>query len=185
MLFELLSELMQTSWGQIAVIGTVASVFLVWLLWAWESTVIGSKERVTYDRDLPPRPYVKVKSFRTFEKPFQVPNLNEQGGWDMWCDVEWAIRGAFCNLVTMIRETVSDFVSWSKTNKMFYVGVAGFAGTYYGGMFLLTNPTTLGALKSVGTAPYLLAALILAVVVWEFRNNKEVNDERNELSVEV
>ena len=176
MVLELLSELMTTLWGQIAVVGTVASVFLVWLLWAWESTVVDSKERVAYDRDLPPRPYVKATPFRTFEKPFQMPNLNEQGGWDMWCDVEWAIRGAFSNLITMIRETISDFVSWSKTNKMFYIGTLGFAGTYYGGMLAFTNPTILSALKSIGTAPYLLLALIVGVVVWEMSNAQGEED---------
>ena len=182
MVLELSSELMTTTWGQVAAIGTPLAVLTVWLLGAWEATVAGANEKVAYDRDLPPRPYVKVKSFRTFEKPFQMPKLNEISGWDMWCDVEWAIRGAFCNLVIMIRETISDFILWSKTNKMFYIGTLGFAGTYYGGMLAFTNPTILSALKSIGTAPYLLLALIVGVVIWEMTN---AQGEEDGPSVEV
>jgi len=183
MLFELLSELMTTLWGQIAVIGTSVSVLSVWLLWAWEATVVDSKERVNYVLDLPPAPYVKV-SFRTFENPFQIPKLNEATGWDVWCDVEWAIRSATSNAVTMICEAIFDFILWSKAHKMLYIGTFGFAGTYYGGFFIFTNPTIVEGLKSIGTAPYLLATLIMGVVVWELTSTKGENDER-ESTVEV
>lgn len=185
MLFEFLSELMTTSWGQVAAIGTPLAVLTVWLLWAWEATVADANEKVAYDRDLPPRPYVKVKSFRTFEKPFQMPKLNEPDFWEVWSNVEWGIRDAIGGGVTMIQETICDFIQWSKENRMFYYGTLGFAGLYYGGVLALTNPIVLGALQSVGTAPYLLLGLILGVIAWEITNSKGYKNEQQQSSVEV
>lgn len=181
MVLELLSELMLTTWGQVAAIGTSVAVLIVWAMWIWEATVADAAEKDEVDDIHFERPHV-FRKLRTFEKPFHMPNLYEPTNFEVWVNIEFGIRGALSNLKTMIRETISDFVSWSKTNKMFYIGTLGFAGTYYGGMLVFTNPTIMSALKSVGTAPYMLVALMVGVVLWELSNNKE---EDNGASVEV
>ncbi len=195
-MIEVLNQMLMTTYG----IGISLTIASVWMLYCWERVAVESKERVwpepeghIYTIEEYPDPkkraaalmkdmgmpvHVKVKSFKTFETPLAIHKKPEPGY--MWESLKACLTLPGI-VFGMLLDTLNDFKNWSVTNYMFYVGVAGFAGLYYGGMLLLTNPVVQEADKTI----FVLVGLMLLAVGNECINRYKEEEDEPKSSVAV